>query len=167
MQQNNHYCQFHILFTTQNEIQCSFIPYTSSQNPSQNNSQIIQLENNSKNKYPITIQFDNNDIYFCKEENTQTISFMKDLVQNPKEWKQYSISYKTKEYLFVAETLLALLVQQFKQKIEKEWIIKETYFQIETENCFLIERITNALECCGLKNVIFQPLTYDYSNQID
>ena len=80
----------------------------------------IELEPR-KEYYPLTIQFDGNDISYCqkKESNKNEITFMNDLMNNSFDYKEYTICYQGKEYNVIAEVLLALIINEFKKKIER------------------------------------------------
>ena len=46
---------------------------------------------------------------------------MKDLINDPADYKLYTIQYQKKEYLVVAEVLLALLLDDFVKKMKKDY----------------------------------------------
>ena len=75
------YSQFHVLFTKENQIQCSLIDLEDQKE------HIIQLEKNI-DLYPITIQFTMNDIIVCKESK-DCIHFIQDLVNEPDKYNNY------------------------------------------------------------------------------
>ena len=153
------YSQFHVLFTKENQIQCSLIDLEDQKE------HIIQLEKNI-DLYPITIQFTMNEIIVCKESK-DCIHFIQDLVNEPDKYNNYFFTYKGKEYNVIAEILLSFIINQFKQRVEKETILAETVFEIESRDCFLIERITSALEMSGLKNISSKQMIFDYGKQFE
>ena len=56
-------------------------------------------------------------------------------------------------------------MNQYKSKIEKQYIIEETIVTIPTTNSILYQRITTSLESIGLKNVTVNPIEFDYQTQ--
>ena len=65
----------------------------------------------------------------------------------------------------IAEVLFALIMNEYKSKIEKQYIIEETIVTIPTTNSIVHQRITTSLESIGLKNIIINPLNYEYQTQ--
>ena len=61
---------------------------------------------------------------------------IKYIIENPTEFKEYKIEYKNKEYSLIFEVVFGLLIDEFKKNIEKDFIIKETYIEIETNDSF-------------------------------
>ena len=94
---------------------------------------LIQLENNNKEKYPLCLQFQNNLISVC-EEKENTIKFIYDLIENPAEFIFYQIHFQNKEYLIIAEVVFTIIINEFKQQIEKNFIIENTHIQIPIPN---------------------------------
>ena len=93
--------QFKIQITENYQLKCSVIDITNKEIP-------IEL-NNKDNK---------------------EINFIKDIITEPQNYKLYSIQIQQKEYNVIAEVLLALLIDEFKQKIEKEYVITTTIVEI-------------------------------------
>ena len=50
---------------------------------------------------------------------------MKDWINNSLEFKQYHIQYQEKEFFLIAEVMFALVINQFKQQIEKNTSLKK------------------------------------------
>ena len=75
--------------------------------------------------YPLNIQFNKNEIIVCQQETNDNtlIGFVHDLFTNPTEYKKYQYEYQENQYEVLAETLLALIIYQFKKNIDKEGII--------------------------------------------
>ena len=118
MTQNNH-CTLFISINKDNKIKYII----------KNNDNIIQ----EQTEYlPISISFDMNEI-IIHQQKENSIDFINDFVNNPNEFKEYSISYQGKEYEVIAEVLLSLILHQYKNQIEKKYIIKNTIVQNETE----------------------------------
>ena len=114
---------------------------------------LIQFDQNKQEEYPVTISFDNNKITVC-EENENSIHFIEDLVQQPENYKMYDIEFQGKSYAVIAEVLFALIISEFKEQIEKEYIIEETIVQLPSDSHQLTNRIQISLESIGLKNIV-------------
>ena len=67
-----------------------------------------------------TVQFDNNEIYFFKstQEKENTMSFLKEWIENPDEYKEYEITYQGQTYSLTAEVLFALISHQNRFLVE-------------------------------------------------
>ena len=100
--------------------------------------------------FPITIEFGINNIIVC-EENTNSISCLKELFDNPNEYHFKTIMFQQKEYEVLPEVLFALFINEFKKKIEKEFIIKETVLKVQTKEKKIIERLIISLNAIGLQ----------------
>ena len=126
----------------------------------------IKLNNNQQQDdySPITISFDMNEI-LINEQKEDSIQFMKDWIDNPQEFKQYKINYQNKEYSVISEVLFALFINEYKQKIEKDYIIDETIVEVPTTNCYFVKRILISLESIGLKEININSLIFDYKKQ--
>ena len=126
----------------------------------------IKLNEEDQEEYPCSISFENDKILICQENDLNSIKFINDIINNPEKFKEYSIQYQQQEYIVIAEVLLALIVNEFKKKIEKEYIIEETQIMIPTDNFRSIHRIKTALKSIGLKSFIFNEFdNKKYSNQ--
>ena len=154
MTQNNH-CTLFISINKDNKIKYII----------KNNENIIQEETEY---LPIIISFDMNEI-IIHQQKENSINFINDFVNNPNEFKEYSISYQGKEYEVISEVLLSLILHQYKNKIEKKYIIKNTILQNETEeeNKILINRIKVSIEAIGLRISEFEFPEYDYQKQVE
>ena len=86
----------------------------------QKEEEFIHLNSNNLNIYPLNIEFNNNEIIYCQQEtNENTITnFVQELFANPTEYKKYSFTYQNKEYNVLAETLLILIINEFKNKVD-------------------------------------------------
>ena len=94
MTQNNH-CTLFISINKDNKIKYII----------KNNDNIIQEETEY---LPMSISFDMNEIIIHKQRN-DSFDFFNDFVNNPNEFKEYSISYQGKEYEVIAEVLFSLI----------------------------------------------------------
>ena len=125
---------------------------------------IIKLNNQNDDYLPIRITFDMNEIIIGKE-TPNSIVFMKEWIDHPEIYKEYQIHYQNKEYTVIAELLFALIMNEFKKKIEKEFIIDETKFTLPTENKEFINRFKISLDSIDLKGINFDDPEYNYDNQ--
>ena len=146
------HCSFLINVNKENKIKCSIIN-------EQNEEILIKINDTQKEEYlPITIEFDMNEILIGKTTEN-TIIFMEEWMTNPTEFKKYKISYQGKEEEVIAEVLFALLINKFKKKIEKDYIIDEVIVEIAQQiyKSFIL-RLTTSIESLGLKNIEINPL---------
>ena len=111
---------------------------------------IMKLPNQQNDYLLLTLLFEMNEI-IIGNETTNSIHFMKDIINNPDEYKEYQIQYKEKHYSLFAEVLFALIIYQFKRILEKEWIID--CVKLDTQcisNTKSIERLYISLEALQL-----------------
>ena len=97
-----------------------------------------------------------------------SIECIKDLIINPHEFTTYKLKLFTKEFSVIAEVLLALIIDEYKEQIEKEFIIENTIVNLPISNTFLHSRIITSLEAIGLRNIQLndeEELEYDYKDQ--
>ena len=136
------HCSFHITLTAEEKIRCWTID-------EEERKKQIELKEGEE-EYDCSIQFDRNEIVCCstseEEEKEGSIKFVNDMISQPREMKKYNIKYQEKEYEVIGEVLLALIVNEFKKKAEKEMIIDETFVSVESDSHYLCERITTSLE---------------------
>ena len=157
--------QFKIVINKEYKIKCSYID-------SQKNEIPIHLTNKNKDKkedyLPISISFHDNKIILC-EENTFNIHFINDLFDQPNDFKLYEINYQHKDYKVIAEVLFALIINEFKEQIEKEFIIENTIVELPVQNRFLNSRIITALDSIGLQQIQLdeEEIEYQYKEQGD
>ena len=78
------------------------------------------------------ILFDMNEI-LINQQNDKAIDFIKEWIEQPNEFKEYKINYQNKEYSVIAEVLFALIIKEYKNKIEKQFIIDETIRKMDKE----------------------------------
>ena len=92
--------------------------------------------------YPINIEFDNNEIIVC--DPLKSDYWIKEFLDNPTDFKRYSIEYQDKKYEVLAETLLTLII--FKLKNQLTGIINEIEINIpEGSDQEIIQRIKSSL----------------------
>ena len=92
------------------------------------------IQINNEEIYPLNIEFNNNEIIVCQNEiNENTITgFVEELFKEPTQYNKYTINYQNKEYQVLPETLLALIIYEFKKKIDKEGIINKVEININS-----------------------------------
>ena len=123
-QNKNKKCiQFKIRINEQYQLQVSYID-------SEKRETIIQLNNNKQDWYSPVISFRDNKITVCPEDKEDAIEFIEELVEESRRFKIYEIQYQDKDYFAIAEVLFALIINEFKQIVEKEYIITKTVVEI-------------------------------------
>ena len=115
-------------------------------------------------EYPINIEFDKNEIYVSQKEIKETTisGFMQPLFEHPEQFPKYSIRYQEKDYEVLAETLLTLVIYEFKKIVDTKGIING--FLLETPegtNLEVIHRIKSALWNINIPNE-YTPITEEY-----
>ena len=91
---------------------------------------------------------------------------MKYWINNSLEFKQYHIQYQEKEFFILAEVMFALIINQFKQRIEKHYIIEEIILELPFQNEIIKERMFICLEAIELKRIEREnsiQIDYDYT----
>ena len=86
-------------------------------------------------------------------DKKSSIEFTDDLFTNPQDFKLYNISLYGKEYSVIAEVLFALIINEFKEQIEKEFIIENTIVQLPVNNLKVNSRIITTLNAIGLQQI--------------
>ena len=81
------------------------------------------------------------DINPCLIFNLNTIDFIKQWIEKPEEFKTYTVEYQNKSYELLPEVLFAIIIYDYKKKIEKEYIIENTEIQIPNNNSKIMGRI--------------------------
>ena len=158
MTQNNKYRTLLIDINKHNNIKCSIIDL-------ENKEQQIKINENQQDEYlPICIAFDMN-VIIINEQREDSIDFFDYWIEQSEEFKEYEITYQNKQYSVISEVIFALIMNQYISKIEKQYIIEETIVTIPTTNSKLYQRITTSLESIGLRNIIINPLNYEYQTQ--
>ena len=149
-------CILHIHISKSFEIECFL-------EDKEENITIISI--NNQNQFSlISIEFDMNEI-IINQQSENTIEFMKEWIENPEDYKYYSINYQNKEYNIISEVLFALYMNQYKKKIEKEYIIEKTIVEAPTNNDLFINRLNVALDAIDLKGCDFENIEFDYQSQ--
>ena len=150
---------FSITITKDYKLICTII------NIENQESSVYLDENNQTEEYIPCISFHNDRIMICQENEQNSINFLEEFIENPEQFELYSFEFQGKEYKIIAEVLFALIINEFKQKIEREYIIDQTIVQFPSQHCQISERIRNSLESIGLKNIFVDSLSFDYSEQ--
>ena len=149
---------FKIVITKQNTIQCFLID-------SENKEEIIQIQEN-QNEYIPSILFDKTTIHICP--NNTNINIIKDLFDEPYNYRKYSIEYQLQKYQVIFEVLFGLIINEFKEKIKKEYNIENTIVEVASRDFEAIRRIQMSLETLNLPNIEINPTTFaEYEEQGD
>ena len=113
----------------------------------------IQI-NDDKTIYPLNIEFNNNEIIVCQQEiNENTITgFVEELFKEPTQYNKYTINYQNKEYQVLPETLLVLIINEFKKDVDKKGIINRFLFKTTNTNKDVLQRIKSSLINIGIPN---------------
>ena len=113
------------------------------------------------------ISFNENTIKIC-EEYKQAIHFIQKWFENPEEYVTYPILFQNKNFDLLPEVLFAIIINDFKKKIEKEYIIENTEIELPTDNSTILQRIKISLQAINLKGIEItenEEISYDYSLQ--
>ena len=76
---------------------------------------------------------------------------MKDWIEQPDKFIEYPINYQNKEYSTIAEMLFGLIIQEFVERVTKEYIIDHVVVHIPTRDYQAVERMKTSLKSIGLK----------------
>ena len=100
-----------------------------------------------------------------KEENINNI--LKDLFQNPNEYKTFPFEYVNKQYELINEVFIALVLYQYKKKIDQSFVITKTILLLPFDNKIIRNRISIALQSIGLKDIEIDEslIQFDYTKQ--
>ena len=148
-----------IIITKEYRIKCCLLDLL-------NRETIIQLNGYQEEYYQMELCFDANKISLSQNGNN-SIPFIQDLIENPNDFKVYNIVFQEKEYNIIGEVLFALLVNEFKKQIEKDFIIDKVIIELPRQNKIANSRILTALDSIGLTNIDLdeEEVEYDYSIQ--
>ena len=151
---------FIITITDTYKLKCSII--------NDKEQEIFITLKNKQEEYIPCITFNNNTISLCQEEENR-IEFMQQWIKNPEEFITYPVHFQNKDYSLLSEVLFSIIITEFKQIIERNYIINETVVQIPTNHCQCVERIKISLQTIGLNNLTIIPnlIDYDYGEQGD
>ena len=136
-----------IIITPQFQLQIVLID-------SSNNQTIIQLKDKQKQCIPFFIN------------QNQQIQCIQDLFENPTEYKTYEIICQQKSYHVITEVLFALVLNEIKHSIEKEYILVDTQIELPIQNENVLNRLKTGLIAIDLKGVELETENdFDYSQQ--
>ena len=107
----------------------------------QNKEQIKVIISNDKtdqdeiiqNQIPITIEFNNNEIIIGNNSENSIKNIFKEIIEKPKEIKKYEIEYQNKNYKLTSDILFSIILNKYKNIIEKKGIINECFLIIQEE----------------------------------
>ncbi|MBQ4122167.1 leucine-rich repeat domain-containing protein, partial [bacterium] len=143
---------FKIQITKNYTFKCFYIDSEKKETP-------IQIKENQEEYVP-SISFQNHSVTFCDEENRTNL--IKELYEHPEEYKEYQILFQDKSYSLIFEVLFGLIIEQFKKKVEKDFVIKKTIIEIETPNSIVLERIQVSLQAIGFNDIEIKKRTTEY-----
>ena len=104
-------------------------------------------------QYPLNIEFDNNEIIVSQQPTENTITnFVQDFFTNPTKYKRYSFIYQNKQYDVLAETLLVLIINEFKKRVDKKGIVNRFLFKCSNDDKEVLQRIKSSLVNIGIPN---------------
>lgn len=173
------HCSIQLFISDLNTLKCSIIKEDETEEIiTLNNDLENNLENNSntniQQQYPIMISFTKNEVIICQKISYQNqneiieIEFMNDWIQFPNKYKKYPFTFQGKQYNAIAEVFFALIINEFKNKITKKYIIDDCYVEIPSNDYTLIRRIKVSLESIGLNNIfVNNDIEFDYEEQGD
>ena len=117
-------------------------------------------------QYPLNIEFNNNEIIICQQEPTQNTitNFVQDFFTNPTEYKRYSFIYQNKQYDVLAETLLVLIINEFKKIVDKKGIVSRFLFKCSNDDKEVLQRIKSSLVNIGIPNN-FTKVKYEHEDR--
>ena len=150
---------FKIIITNNYKLQCSLIN-------EQDQEIKIQLFEKQQEEYTPCICYEGNMISVCQKEE-KSIHFIQQWIDNPNEFIKQEVHFQKKTFQVLPEILFAIIINEFKKKSEKEYILDETIVEIPSKDHQINERIKKSLESIGLKNVVVNPFDYDYENQVE
>ena len=152
------FVDFKIIITKEFTLQCFTIDEEGKEN-------FIQLnKENIKEEYKPTVLFEKNIISICQEDE-KSIEFVKKWIDQPEDFTEHQIQFKNKDFQLLPEVLFAILISEFKNRIDKDFIINDTIVEIPSRDCLITERMRTSLQSIGLKNVFINSFSYDYSKQ--
>ena len=128
---------------------------------------LFQFDSKYKEEIEPCIEFNGN-LITIGQKNENSIHFIQEWIENSEDYKMYSVQYQGKEYQLLAEVLFALVISEFKQRIEKEYIIENTMIEIPTNNKKSLQRIRISLNAIGLRGIELdenEVIEFDYSEQ--
>ena len=111
-----------IIITKQYQLQIKLI------DSNQKEIKIDLFNDQSQDYYNPSISFENNIIKFF-EETQQSICFLKEWIEHPEVYKEFEIIFQNKNYSLLPEVFFALTINNFKNNIEKQFIIENTLLQ--------------------------------------
>ena len=94
-----------------------------------------------------------------------TIYFMRRWVEQPDDYSTFPITFQDKEYQLLPEVFFSIVMNEFKNKLERKYIIEETRNIAPIRDYMILERMRISLESIVLKNIYLKTFFYDYSEQ--
>ena len=115
--------------------------------------EIVEIKQGIKN-YIVNIGFHKNEIQVCQPETTENTltGFIQELFSHPDQFKKYSFKYQEKEYEVLAETLLTLVIYQFKKIVDTKGVVNRFLFKSSNTNDEVLQRIKSSLVNINIPN---------------
>ena len=79
------------------------------------------------------ITFDQNTISIS-DQNEKSIHFLKHWIDHPDDFSTYTVKFQNKSYSLLPEVFFAIIIYDYKKKIEKQFIIKNTILELQINN---------------------------------
>ena len=155
-----------LIITNKFTIQCKVID-------SQNNEKLIQLNDKQQEEYIPCISFSENKITICEEIKSNSIHFVEEWFNHSEDYKLFTVQFQNKEYQLLPEVLFSLIINVFKQQIEREYIITNTLIQLPITNNNenynkILQRIKISLQAINLNGILIEnedEIDYNYQQQ--
>ena len=119
------------------------------------------LFNDKEEEYTPCILFNKNTISICKEEENKEIYFMKEWIENSDDFKVYSVEFQNKTYELLPEVFFAIIINELKYYIEREFIIEKTIIEIPTANSKSLQRIQTSLQAINMNGIEAEAIETD------
>ena len=115
-------------------------------------SEVIRFKDN-RDEYKPSISINGNKMLFCEDEH-KPIYFMEDWYSETNQYRRYPLNYLGKEYSVSIPVLFALIVNEFKKKVEKKNIISCVHSQFYLrKNQTVINGMYVAFKALGFKEI--------------
>ena len=124
-----------------------------------------------QDEYFLSLAVDGNKLIFCEEkEGNNAISFMQDWFKKSEENIKYPITYLGTEYSLSAPAIFGIIINEFKKKIDKKYIIDSVNVQFYIKKNKIVNNGMNAIfKALGIQNNDLEFLeeeNFDYSEDM-
>ena len=114
-----------------------------------------------------TVDFTPNHIRIPPTPTSTSLTFLQAFIEHPDDFTPYTVTYHGKTHSVLPEILFAIIINEYKTKIEKCHVIDATVVQTPSRDSFLADRLRVSLEAIGLRNIFVNASSFDYSEQGD